>query len=78
MKLPISSEIVILRIELGIVMTMVISAAGGGGETNSFRNNDNVEYKKGMAFNMLKPSDKGENITPSKDNTVDEELQSTL
>ena len=32
MKLPISSEIVILRIELGIVMTMVISAAGGGGE----------------------------------------------
>ena len=50
----------------------------GGGETNSFRNNDNVEYKKGMAFNMLKPSDKGENITPSKDDTVDEELQSTL
>ena len=53
-------------------MTMVISAAGGGGETNSFRNNDNVEYKKGMAFNMFKPSNNGENITPSKDITVDD------
>ena len=67
----------ILRIELGIVMMMETSVAGGG-ETNSFRNNENVEYKKGMAFNMFKPSDKGENITPSKNITVDEIFNSTL
>ena len=48
-----------------------------GGETNSFRNNENVEYKKGMAFNMFKPSDR-ESITPSKDPTVDEIFNSTL
>ena len=31
-----------------------------------------------MAFNMFKPSDKGENITPRKETTVDEELYPTL
>ena len=31
-----------------------------------------------MAFSMFKPSNKGENVTPSKDSTVDEELYSTL
>ena len=31
-------------------------AAGGGG-TNSFRNNRNEEYKKGLSLNMFKPSD---------------------
>ena len=31
-----------------------------------------------MAFNMVKPSDKGENITPRKETRVDEELYSTL
>ena len=48
-----------------------------GGETNSFRNSENVEYKKGMAFNTFRPSDR-ENITPSRDPTVDEECNSTL
>ena len=32
-------------------------AAGGGGGTNSFRNNRNEEYKKGLSLNMFKPSD---------------------
>ena len=47
------------------------------GETNSFRNSENVEYKKGMAFNTFRPSDR-ENTTPSRDPTVDEVYNSTL
>ena len=31
-----------------------------------------------MAFNMFKPSDKGENITPRKEPAVNEVLDSTL
>ena len=49
-----------------------------GGESDSFRNNENVAYKKGMAFNMFKPSDKGENITPRKEPIINEVMNSTL
>ena len=48
------------------------------GESDSFRNNENVAYKKGMAFNMFKPSDKGENITPRKEPIINEVMNSTL
>ena len=58
-------------------MTMETSVAGGG-ESDSFRNNENVAYKKGMAFNMFKPSDKGENIAPRKEPIINEVMDSTL
>ena len=60
-----------------MTIVMMMETVAGGGETNSFRNNKNVEYKKGMAFNMSKPSD-SETITPKMGPTVDEVYNSTL
>ena len=49
-----------------------------GGESESYRNNENGAYKKNMAFNMFKPSDKGEDITPMKETENNEVMDSTL
>ena len=48
----------------------------GGGGTNFFRNNRNVENKIGMAFNMFKPSDSA--ITPRKGPTLDYQAQKSI
>ena len=48
----------------------------GGGGTNFFRNNRNVENKIGMAFNMFKPSDSA--ITPRKGPTLDSQAQKSI
>ena len=55
---------------------MMMETSAAGGETNSFRNNRYVEYKKGMAFNMFKPSDF--DITPRKGPTLDEVYNFTI
>ena len=49
-----------------------------GGESESYRNNENGAYKKNMSFNMFKPSVKGEDITPRKEPETNEVLDSTL
>ena len=58
-------------------MTMATSVAGGGG-SDSFRHNENGAFKKSMSFNIIKPSDKGENITPRKEPENNEVMDSTL
>ena len=48
-----------------------------GGESESYRNNEYGAYKMGMAFNMFKPSDKGEDITPMKEPENNKVMDST-
>ena len=47
-----------------------------GGETNSFGNNVNGNYKNGIAYNIFKPSNSY--ITPKKGPTTDEVNESTI
>ena len=49
-----------------------------GGESESYRNNEYGAYKMGMAFNMFKPSDKGEDITPMKEPENNKVMDPTL
>ena len=49
-----------------------------GGESESYRNNENGAYKKNISFNVFKPSVKGEDITPRREPENNEVLDSTL
>ena len=49
-----------------------------GGESESYKNNENGSYKKNMSFNMFQPQVNKEDITPRKEPETNEVLESTL
>ena len=49
-----------------------------GGESESYRNNENGAYKKNMSFNMFQPPVNKDDITPRKEPETNEVLDSTL